>query len=246
MWHNLITNLHRYLTELNLRVWLAGRTMVGVDPSETQLFPSVYCCWYCLIHKGVFFKEEETLRAIPVLLNPVVLVSRLPKALFRELSGRCSYQKSLDGDHQINPYGFSQGPIVWNTRFGLIEVTVGFQLRPEPPHASLVRKRISWFTTDVSSTSRFACWPPGGIVEPFPWTNWLSIEMNSISRILREKPIGNLISLSPLSKGSRADAIGFREGRPGRCEKPDRQVSWNRQRCYKVHPYWTNNLKYVA
>jgi hypothetical protein len=52
-------------------------------------------------------------------------------------------------------------------------------------------------------------------------------------------------SRSP-SQGSRADTRGFREGRQGRCEKPDRQVSWNRQRCYKVHPYWTNNLKYVC
>jgi len=195
----------------------------------------------------VFFKEEDSLRAIPIHLNPVVLVSRLPKALFRELSGRCSYQRDLTTDHQIKSKGLPQGSILWNTRFGRIAVTAGFPLAPEPPHASLVRKRIScWLTTDVSSTSRFAVLASRAMEEPTSWTNWLSIEMNSISRILREKPIDNLISQQSPLQGSRADTRGFREGRQGRCEKPDRQVSWNRQRCYKVHPYWTNNLKYVA
>jgi hypothetical protein len=85
-------------------------------------------------------------------------------------------------------------------------------------------------------------WNPPARWAAVPITN---CERNEHVRLPRDLRIGQTDNFQS-SFGSRADTRGFREGRQGSRERPDRLCEWNRQRCYKVHPYWTSNLKYVV
>jgi hypothetical protein len=65
--------------------------------------------------------------------------------------------------------------------------------------------------------------------------------MRSLSRILREPPSRQERFLPDASR-SKGNQEAFRRGPR---ERPETPKQWNRSRCYRIHPYWTNNLKYV-
>jgi len=169
---------------------------------------------------GCIFDLEEHI-SIPSIRSHTRPVSRLPKALFRELNGRCSYQRCLclGSRHQISMTTLSgkyPSLSVHPTSCGRIAANVSRRVWNSP----------AW----VAAAPLTNCERNEPMTRSTAWKRIIKIDD---SRPCLDTP------------GSRADTRGFREGRPGRCEKPDRQVSWNRQRCYRVHPYWTNNLKYV-
>jgi hypothetical protein len=69
------------------------------------------------------------------------------------------------------------------------------------------------------------------------------VEMKrTIASILGEKTQeeNRFLPDAPRSKGNQE---AFRRGPR---EQPETPKQWFRQKCYKVHPYWTINLKYVC
>jgi hypothetical protein len=64
---------------------------------------------------------------------------------------------------------------------------------------------------------------------------------DSIVRILKEKP-ERKIRILPVPTWSKGSQESFRRWRPARAETPQQ---WNKRKAYRVHPYFTDNLKYV-
>jgi hypothetical protein len=178
---------------------------------------------------------EKTLCAISIPLCRESSVSRLPKALFRELNGRCS-DRLRKSHHQI----MSHGP-PWESPLESSSKSPGESDRPQGFVA--VYSPIAAYLTLVGLAVRLSS------TSCVTFVRWrakagCSNLNDSIAKLLREKPIDTKMTIFPF--GSSADTRGFREGRQGSRERPDRLCEWNRQRCYKVHPYWTSNLKYVV
>jgi hypothetical protein len=152
----------------------------------------------------------------------------LPKALFRELNGRCSYREEAS-HHQI----MTHRPLRWC--LSSVQTSIfGFG-----PEVGVVLRGNFRNGSGLSSREK----PRRSTLPPPPYAN--SERNEPTMRLPRELRIVTTDDYQA-SFGSRADTRGFREGRQGRCEKPDGWVPWNRQRCYKAHPYWTSNLKYVC
>jgi hypothetical protein len=84
-----------------------------------------------------------------------------------------------------------------------------------------------------------------GILTFFRWrtTAGCSNLNDSIAKLLREKPDPKTRFLT--SEASAGWSKGNQEAfRRGPRERPETPKQWNRQRCYRIHPYWSDNLKY--
>jgi hypothetical protein len=180
-------------------------------------------------------------------------VSRLPKALFRELSGRCSDpeisnlfntpSRCCSENHQFTPHcpaiGVYPYPVQltrfrWGLGFLLVRHYRYTNIRLEP---NINRDLVPMAIRVLPTRREFRGCYLGNVND----TRRKQIGRKDSPRYLfTEEP------KRPTSQESRADTRGFPEGRQGRCEKPDRSRPWNAQRCYRVHPYWTNNLRYVC
>jgi hypothetical protein len=167
-------------------------------------------------------------------------VSRLPRALFRGLSGRCPDPAEITPrSHQIYPTAtFPEGlgrpsvqtPTVWWVKGFGAPAGIG---------------RILIFSVGAKLTEAWETLPIPAGMRSFPVTNSERNEPMTLSGLLRKQQSRKERLLQEPPQGDSADTRGFREGRQGRCERPDRPGQWNRIRCYRVHPYWTDNLKYV-
>jgi len=174
---------------------------------------------------GVLTKKSDT---VVLSFPPYCQVSRLPKALFRELSGRCS-----------DPEGGSRHQIKTTTSTSLAQGRLDHQVGHRRDTHALPRST----RTTNSKPGWFACW---SVFVSRPWARLFAtcVRILNESKQLQRPRWMEIVKFddSAPSQGSRADTRGFREGRQGRCEKPKQ---WDRRYCYSVHPYWTNNLKYV-
>jgi hypothetical protein len=216
--------------------WFSRRT------SFQSFFPVFY--------PGVFFKEEETLCAIPIPLNPVVLVSRLPKALFRELNGRCSYQKRIFcRNHQIYPDGppqrvasSKQVQSSFNEEGGRLSAPFGASTQNE---FYLRINFNSW------SANQEGMWPVllhkcerNEPVTTIPSTK--GIGQSRLPRYLFTEVVTTRVKESPRDRLSLNPS---EEGSLGRLRNPimrDRYQSWNSRLAYRTHPYFSANLRYVC
>jgi len=204
-------------------------------------------CYSSNFIQEIFFKEEEYLCAVSRHLvrdfgscqEP--LLSRL-RPLHKKETGyqdpRITNYRCCSENHQISPHPPSRG------------ITKVWYLRSS-------RTSIRIESTNYSRSSN-----RGGV---FP--SW-----HRIARCTRKNPFKDLpgiLNESPLNKRNRqrkdsprylfVEDLPWSNGSPSFRLKPGRQAvrrgpldkaetpkTWNRQRCYKVHPYWTNNLKYVC
>ena len=198
-----------------------------------------------LVHpdnQDLFYKEVEVLCAICKLLNlRSFRISRLPKALFRELVGN-SYP--WDSRHQILMHLLLLGGLS-SVQSRLLAGEARAGRHPQVRLLPTVLNTLGVIKLTLSSVSG-----PRGLDRwrsilrrcssaRFPITN---SERNEPSmKLPRELRIISTDDSRPRVVVSR----GFREGRQGSREKPDRTVWWNAQRCYRTHPYWTESLKYV-
>ena len=203
------------------------KQLVNASRTESQRFTRLpFVFTLKRIQTGVFFKEEENLSAISVPLCRESSVSRLPKALFRELNGRCSY-RAWASCHQICPHRLLL------ERYRGMRPPRGHRVTPGEPH------RPRELGTDLKVWLAFFRWQAQA--------GWLQCDeprRDLTMKLPRDLRIGQTDNFRP-SFGSRADTRGFREGRQGSREKPDHPVWWDNQRCYRFHPYWTRNLKYA-
>jgi hypothetical protein len=163
--------------------------------------------------------------------------------------------------------------LIWcisaGTYAALISWFRGYQYTPRGiSHHQIMAHPLSRYNPKCHITSRAAVLP--FLAEPGPeLTTYLSICLRTIVRskvvgsgstldrlssvekvktlkeILRDQGIATKDDFSPL--WSKGDQETFRRGALVRAETPrDRVVVWNQRRNYRVHPYFTSNLKYVV
>jgi len=180
--------------------------------------------------KGLCYKSLETKRffSYPRFFG----ISAFLKGFISWLQ-RCQYTEG-DRIHQINPECLSPGNSRWFIIYsgsGLTQPQTGQYRRPHLAYQVLrlespIRPGLPNRRSGLSLRSDAI---------PCQWD-----KMKTIGRILGEKTQRkNLNPPSPRSKGTQES---FRRGPRGWAETPK---TWNCRKAYKVHLYWSDNLKYA-